>query len=328
MQKIALTAAWIFALYPDGILVGSSQMREPFLMGLACIAFWAVLQWREKPFKALLIPVNTMIPACLFSIPSGSVIIAVLAAVFLTDWTFCQTKKRRRILGYSLLLLLGFSALIGGWSWLKETLYYDAYITRISSGWISALINQYGDKWNIPFTTLYGLTQPLLPAAIFEPSVPFWVAIAIIRGLAWYAALPILFYGVFAVWKTKTQNDWLIKLFYIVFFIWVVVSSARAGGDLWDNPRYRFILLPFMAIIIAWAVEQYQRSRSPWLWRWGAVICVFLLLFTNFYANRYTESLGFYIPFIQTAGLIVLFSLLIIGSGLALDFITKKRKIP
>ena len=45
-EKIALLAGWIFVLYPDGILLGGTQMREPFLIGLACIGFWAVLQWR------------------------------------------------------------------------------------------------------------------------------------------------------------------------------------------------------------------------------------------------------------------------------------------
>ncbi|MCF6278171.1 MAG: hypothetical protein L3J16_05405, partial [Anaerolineales bacterium] len=31
-KKLALAATWIFALYPESILQGSSQMREPFLM--------------------------------------------------------------------------------------------------------------------------------------------------------------------------------------------------------------------------------------------------------------------------------------------------------
>lgn len=327
LDKTALLAGWIFALYPDGILVGSSQMREPFLMGLACIAFWAVLQWREKPLKALIIPIITMAAACPFSVPSGMVLAVILFAVFLLDWSIRQDIKSRRTAGFVVLALLGCAAIAGGWIWLRQTLYFDTFTTVSSSGWITALIEKFGEQWKIPFVTIYGVTQPLLPAAIFEPSLPFWVTIAIVRGLAWYAALPLLLFGLFAVWKTREQNNWLIRLLYIIFFVWVVVSSARAGGDLWDNPRYRFILLPFMALIIAWAVEHFRQTRSPWLWRWVAVIGVFLLFFTNFYANRYTENLGFYIPFVQTAGLIAVFSVLILGTGLALDIFTKKRKI-
>ena len=325
-KKIAVWAGWIFALYPDGILVGSSQMREPFLIGLACVAFWAILQWREKPLRAAIVFALAMAVTCPFSIPSGLVISAILATIFLLDWTLQQQHTKKRIAGFSVLALVAFGSLVGGWMWLRETLYFDTFTTISSSGWITSLIEQFGEQWKIPFVTIYGLTQPLLPAAIFEPSIPFWVTIAIIRGLAWYAALPPLLYGFFAMWKKKEENNWLIRLLYTIFFLWVIVSSARAGGDLWDNPRYRFILLPFMALIIAWAVEHFRKTRSSWLWRWAAVIGVFLLFFTNFYANRYTESLGVYIPFVQFAALIVVFSVLIVGAGLLFDLAIKKKK--
>ena len=324
-EKVAVWAAWIFALYPDSILVGSSQMREPFLMGLACIAFWAILQWREKPFKAVIVPVITMAAACPFSVPSALVLAVILAAIFVLDWSLHQQIKTKKAIGIIVLAFLGCAAIAGGWLWLRETLYFDTFTTISSSGWITSLIENFGEQWKVPFVTIYGLTQPLLPAAIFEPSLPFWVTTAIIRGLAWYAALPLLLYGFSAMWKKNEDKTWLIRLLYIIFFIWVVVSSARAGGDLWDNPRYRFILLPFMALLIAWSIERYQLTHSRWLWRWTAVIGVFLLFFTNFYANRYTSNLGVYVPFAYIVGLTIIISVLILGAGFIMDTILKKK---
>jgi hypothetical protein len=51
-KQIALYAAWAFALFPDSVLLGSSQMREPFIIGLGCLAFWAILDWQDKPLRS------------------------------------------------------------------------------------------------------------------------------------------------------------------------------------------------------------------------------------------------------------------------------------
>jgi hypothetical protein len=126
---------------------------------------------------------------CLFSVPAGGVYSVILVAIVLVEWTIQQKNFSRRYFGYILLAMLSIITLLAGWLWLRDTLYYDAYVTRISSGWITKLLKDYGTKWTIPFTTIYGLTQPLLPAAIFEPSLPLWTTIAILAALpggAWY----------------------------------------------------------------------------------------------------------------------------------------------
>jgi hypothetical protein len=326
-QPIALLASWIYALYPDGVLLGSSQMREPFLIALACISLWAVLEWQQKPLRAGIIPAIALAVACLFSVPAGAVVAAIIAAVFILDWATQQTNQTRKLIGLAILAGLSIAGIVVGWMWLKQTLYFDAYTTKIGSGWITDLMEKYGDQWNIPFVTIYGLTQPLLPAAIFEPSLPFWVTIAILRSLAWYASLPILLFGATSVWKAaKKEHKWLLSMFFIVFLIWVIVSSARAGGDQWDNPRYRFILLPFMSLIIAWTIEHYRQNRSPWLWRWAAVIGVFLLFFINFYANRYIVGVDTQLPFLFMLALIAGISVLILAGSLLWDRLHKRRK--
>ena len=51
--KIASLTCWIVLLFPDSILFGSSQMREPFILGLSSILFWAVLDWSKGRKKHL-----------------------------------------------------------------------------------------------------------------------------------------------------------------------------------------------------------------------------------------------------------------------------------
>lgn len=325
-EKIALLAGWILVLFPDSILLGSTQMREPFLIGLACVGFWAVLQWREKSAKALVIPAVVMIVSCLISIPIGMVITAILAMVLLLEWTITHSGWKRTA-SLVIMALICLVAIAGGWVWLKQTLYFDAYTTRIESGWITMLMEKFGEKWTTPFVTVYGLTQPLLPAAIFEPSLPIWMTVAILRSLAWYAALPLLLMGIITVWKAdRKENKWLLVVFFVTFFIWVVVSSARAGGDLWDNPRYRYILLPFMSLIIAWGIENYRQTRSAWLWRWVAAISVFLAFFFYFYISRYIVGVIPQLPFMTMILLIVGIDVLILCGSLIWEKIYCKRR--
>ena len=55
-ERIATLAGWIYVLYPEAIFYSSSQLREPFLVGLAATAFWAVLAWdwrRPRVWAAL-----------------------------------------------------------------------------------------------------------------------------------------------------------------------------------------------------------------------------------------------------------------------------------
>ena len=326
-QKVALIACWIYALYPDSLLLGSSEMREPFLIALACIIFWAIMKWREKPALYLSIAVLASAVCCLFSIPAGMIYVALMTSILILDWTLTQKKKAFRWFGFIFLAIVACAAAAGGWMWLKNTLYFDAYTTRISSGWITDLMSKYGEKWTIPFVTIYGVTQPVLPAAIFEPSIPFWVIVAILRGLGWYCVIPLLLFGFFAALKTgKDQSRWLLLLLFVFFFIWTVVSSARAGGDQWDNPRYRFMLLPFMCLVIGWTIENYQKTHSPWLWRWVLVVAEFVLFFINFYANRYISPVETQIPFPKMIGLIILVAVVILFGGWLWDILQARLK--
>ena len=47
-EGVAMASTWIFSLYPESILLGASQMREPFLLGLSAIAFWVVVGYEKN----------------------------------------------------------------------------------------------------------------------------------------------------------------------------------------------------------------------------------------------------------------------------------------
>jgi hypothetical protein len=326
--RIALIASWLLVLFPDSVFLGSSQMREPFLIGFACIALWAILDWQQKPLRSALVSIATLALSCVFSLPASGIFIAVLAAIVVIEWSLAQKSSLRRGLGFGLLVLVSLAALTAGGMWLKSTLYYDSYTTSQQSGMIQAALLIYGDKIMIPFTSLYGLTQPVLAAAITDTAAPIWKTIAILQSLSWYCALPFLLFGLFSAFKANSkESKWLLVLINLVFLFWVFVSSARAGGDQWDNPRYRYILLPFMSLLIAWSFDHFQKTHSPWFWRWVAVIAEFFLLSMKWYLNRYMDF-GTKFSIFFTMEIVGILAVIILGGGLVWDAVIRHVKKP
>ena len=45
-------AGWWYVLYPQAVLLGASQMREPFLITFVTIVFWAAIEWQHSGIKA------------------------------------------------------------------------------------------------------------------------------------------------------------------------------------------------------------------------------------------------------------------------------------
>ena len=54
--KVAFASGWVFALYPESILLGGSAMREPYLMACSAFALWGFVIWsgtHGSPFQGL-----------------------------------------------------------------------------------------------------------------------------------------------------------------------------------------------------------------------------------------------------------------------------------
>jgi hypothetical protein len=323
-QRLAVLASWILVLYPNALLMGSSQMREPFLLGLSAAAFWAVVGKASKNTRLLVFAVSILSMALISSR------MAVAVGGFLIVWFLIETLLPRYhgpgwivwagvILGMGLVLLLSYG-------WLVESAYLEFYLTEAGSGWVQQIVRQVGDTFRVPIIILYGLFSPLLPATIAEPTIPLWRMIIVPRAVGWYALAPLLVYGMLTAFKVKDKTDRRLLLWTSAFLIfWTLLSSARAGGDIWDNPRYRIAFLPWMALLASWAVLWAIEHRDAWLVRFLLIECIFLAFFTNWYFSRYYQWWG-RLPFWQMLAWIIGLSVLVLTSGIWMRWIRGKKQ--
>ena len=189
-EKIATLATWILILYPDSILFSSSQMREPFLIGLFCIAFWGAIHWGTKRKQSALALAFSL---CLMGLISLLVMVAVASALFLWLWLeYFSTKLSRRwvFAGWLVIIMVLTVSILLENAWFRDTARWDLLLTERSSGWVAKSIGEIGSQARIPFMVGYGLVQPLLPAAIADDAIVIWKTIGIIRSLGWFMLIP------------------------------------------------------------------------------------------------------------------------------------------
>jgi len=330
-EKVAMVLGWIMALYPESLLVGSSQIREPFLVLFIAMAFWGSVDWlANRQRKAWFWLAGSLLGMVLFS-PG----VVVMALVGLGVWAWLREKERRIkwwwIAGVAVVVVLAallLGVVVGGTlqvpggplanlvDWLRYSANYNAYVTEHNSGWLQTIFSVLPESLHLPFITGYGIAQPVLPAAIADPAVWPMRALGTLRGLGWYALLPFLLYSLRSIWKNTDKREGLAWLWlWLVTWVWIIISSARAGGDQWDNPRYRVILLLFQAALAAQALTWQRASRDRWLGRIIAMEGVFLILFGYWYAARYLHWDGWIVHVFVIFALIFLLSALILVGG-------------
>jgi hypothetical protein len=334
-ESIAWIAGWIMTLYPESLLAGGSAVRESFLILFTAMAFWGVVDWlmdRHRTAWAWL--AGSIIGMLIFS-PG----VAVAALLILGVWAWLREKERRInkwwFVGAMVVVVLAASLLgvaVGGTlrvqsgplanlaNWLKYAINFGASETTMNSGWLQTIFATLPKPLHLPFIIAYGIAQPVLPAAVADPAVWPMRAFGILRGLGWYMLLPFLLYSLRSISKVDNKRDryaWL--WLWLASWTWIVISSARAGGDQWDNPRYRVILLLFQAILAAQALTWQHITRDRWLGRILAVEGVFLVLFGFWYISRYSD-IGVKVPniFIVFAA-ITFISAAILAGGWLLD---------
>jgi hypothetical protein len=303
-EPVAWGIAWILALYPESILFGSAQMREPFLMTFVSMVFWGVVNWQDNWRTSAAWLAGGMAGMLLFN-PS----VAVAAIIVLAVWVWIRGKGLPREWGWwiaggavvGFLAIFLFTRAVGSslpfqgtlvdnlLNWFRFSSAWDASLLEQHSGWIQNVFTFLPASLHFPFIVGYGITQPLLPAAIADPAVWPMRVLGIVRGLGWYALLPFLVYSLRPIWKMQGKRErfsWL--WLWIAVWGWIILSSARAGGDQWDNPRYRIILLLFQAALAAQTITWQRASRDHWLGRFLVVEGIFLGFFGYWYAARYS----------------------------------------
>ena len=333
--KIALASGWVYALYPESILLGGSAMREPFLWAFSAFALWGFVNsgvlglaparadstHRASELLNSRVWLALGIVGMLFISP----IVALVTLVIFAGWMYFASERGRISWWVVAIVVAVFvaglfilsSALdrqgnLGGGTpigvinnFMREAVKWDVYQLERGSGWVQKLFDEMPEGLRLPFVMVYGVLQPVLPAAIVEPTTLIWKIIAILRALGWYVMLPVLTMSFVAA--AAERSEMKRKVFLWLSFVvwgWILFTSLRGGGDQWDNPRYRTILLVWEAILAGVVWVWWRETKNPWLLRVVAMEGVFLLVFGQWYASRYF-SLGSQIPFIQMMAIIL-----------------------
>ena len=308
---------WIYILYPDSIVFAGSPMREPFLTGILAVAFWALLMLKEDWRKSAVV-----LGICLLLCLPLSYFItgALLICTALWVWGVYLIPASKKWLTGGIIFIIVAAALLMIFALpsIREYISYDIHTTEISSGWVEKVIGEIGGQFRSIFLAIYGIAQPVLPAILFyQPTTPYWKIVGIYRSLGWYMMVPFLFYALFSAFRVKRKPEKTVLILNALFLIgWIFISSLRAGGDQWDNPRYRIIFLPWLAFFSAWGYCYARKTRDWWLVRWILIELIFIGFFSQWYYSRYSGNAISRFPFWKTVTYIVISSALVFATGL------------
>ena len=342
-EAVALILGWIIALYPESLLVGCSQIREPYLILFMAMAFWGGMTWqKDRRRTAWIWLVGSLLGMFVFS-PG----VAVVALIVLGVWFLLANREIHIhwgwVVGAGVFIVLAsfvLSQIVAGSlnfqlnggpletlvKWLRVVAKTGAYGSITASGWFQVVFKVLPKSLRIPVMTAYGIAQPVLPAAIVDPTVWPMRVISILRSLGWYALLPLLIYSLRPAWKTadrRVRMAWL--WLWLTNWLWIILASVRAGGDEWDNPRYRVMLLIFQAALAAYSICWARQTHDRWLVRLLAVEGVFVVLFGGWYVARYLVQALAAQMFTVLKG-VALASVLISGAILVGGWIVDRRR--
>ena len=300
-EQAASTAAWVMALYPEAVLLGASHMREAFVIPVAAMAWYGIVGRAEHRSRSLWMVAAAASILLLIKPDSALVVFLMLIILWLADPASHISWKRVLIIcGLFLLALLVLYTIwtslpslqsIKGWQvfaqWLENNFNFQAKITVRASGWLQNILGDLGAQWRNLVILAYGLFQPVLPAALITPGAWIWRVLGILRGAGWYCIAPLLLYSLWLLWREKVEpRKFQLRMLAIAIWVWVLIASANAGGDQWDNPRYRAMLLAFQAALAAWAWQAVRIRQDRWFMRLVAIEGVFILLFSYWYLGR------------------------------------------
>jgi len=338
--RVATLAGWLYALYPESVLTGGAQMREPFLLTLIAIVLYGFGQWQARRGSGAAAWMAGGLLGMLLISPGIAVATIVLFVVW---WRVGAEQAQLRwpwVLGAAVILIGAAGFLIwtivsrqsGGGSvagsvgtWMKDSVGWVIYQLEHGSGQIQNVFSKLGAPAQFVFVVGYGITQPVLPPAFFEPTTTTWRVIAIGRALGWYAVLPLLLYAPVALRHVPAGSGRRAWAWLTIFsWAWIVICAIRAGGDQWDNPRYRLIFFGIEALIAALAWLTWRDTRDPWLPRILAAEMWCVLIFGQWYVARY-YLIGVHLPIMVVLSLCITGVVVVLGAGAIWDMRAARR---
>ncbi len=304
----ARLAAWGLALYPEAVLIGSSQMREAFLVTLAMAACYGLLVFgQEKRWGALALAAGALGLCLPLSPPAAALLMGVLALQSLgMRWGSIRLSIRQQrwmlpaLVGLVLVVLAGLwlalrqfapenittpLGVIGYWA--RKSAEYQAHLSERASGWVQKIFDSTPEWTHLPLLVVYGVAQPFLPAALFDiTGAVIWQVIAIWRAAGWTLLLPFL---VYAPLRSLRQTGGLERLLSLAVWLGILAAAFRGGGDAWDNPRYRMVFAGLQIALAGWVYVEQRRQPDPGLRRVLVGAGFVLLWFVPWYLRRYTH---------------------------------------
>ena len=338
-ERVAWASTWIFALYPETVLLGASAMREPYLLTFSAFALWGFVSLRaersdersEERSRSGWLWLGLGLLGMLLISP----VVALVTILILAGWAFFAREGRemswKAILAVAVVFVLGLFLLSSSLNragefeatsplhvindWMKIAVRMNVYEIERGSGWIQKIFDE-GPRWiRLPFIAIYGIFQPVLPATVIHPTKLIWTLIGFLRGLGWYALLPLLILSfVAAAARGDRTNRSIVPWLSLIVWIWILLAAVRGGADLYDNPRYRTILFLWQALLVGYVWIWWRETRSAWLPRVLLMEVLFLLVFTQWYASRYYHW-GGQLPFPIMIALILGLWGLVLGVG-------------
>jgi hypothetical protein len=304
-RSAALFAAGIVAIYPEAVLLGSSQMREPFLILSTALLLDGYSRMRIADYRiGWLEIVFASVLALIISPPFSLVILGGLAVMWLWEGKVDLRGNRLVLLILALLLSVGGVLTIRGWSgiggrpggnnifelvnwWISGGARYQLHLLQESSGWVQKMFALVPEWGQIPMATFYGVVQPFLPAALMDSSsAPLIRVLVSWRALGWFLALPFLIYAPILALREKGKRG-LITFLALAVWLGILIVSYRDAGGMWDNPRWRAIFISAQATVIGWTWITSIRRAKPWVLRFGVVVGFSTLAFLQWEAGRY-----------------------------------------
>jgi hypothetical protein len=324
-EQVAQLAAWLMALYPEAVLLGSSQMREAFLIPLVALSIYGLLRWqRDHQWQgAVLCAIGLLLTYPLSPPSSALTLFALLSLLAIGDNGRLLRQKGVWLAIGLVIVLIG----IGIWfSWgrfapqkYNNPLSLAAWWFKISaglqtrmsirdSGWIQKVARPLPPWGRFTLMALYGVSRPLLPAALIAQSEkPFWQAIAIWRAVGWTLLLPFLLAAPLLALRRSSaitaSERRLVLALCLAVWVGILVASMRGGADLWDNPRYRAMLAAPQVLLAAWVWVCYRQRQEKWIKHLAIALGLILLWFVPWYLRRYTAFIWPLSDFFLTLGL-------------------------
>lgn len=318
-EGVAKVAAWGMALYPEAVLLGSSQMREAFTITLVAISFYGLVRyWQERSWQGLLWCIGSLILCVPFSPPIAALLLIMLVvqAIIMGNWRILKGARLWLLLGICALVIA--AALWLAWSqfapqnisnpidmigwWIRKSTDWQQYLSERASGWIQRTFDHTPVWFHGPFLLVYGIVRPFLPAALVDQSAAIWQGIAIWRAAGWTLLLAFLVYTPVLAIKEVPERRFVMGLSLVVW-LGILIASFRGGGDQWDNPRYRVAFASLQLALGAWVWSRGRRKADPWLRRALIGAGIILGWFLPWYLRRYTTFFWPVVDLFKTVGL-------------------------